>query len=220
MSLICYVASRGNHHQYGTIKMNRRELVIGGVTAVFGTALGVSVVPKNPVAETPLETFHQRLCGFLIHRDSGHQSTAFYHVAHLPNMKQAIIFNGQGENAKVIGIEYIISERLYDELPSEEKQLWHPHRFEVESGLLAALGQQSNLQVANEYKTTWGKAVYTWPDPNTRIPTGQPRVMAPPTQLAQVDEQRIRERDADLNINTATIASQRQPPPSRYGRGK
>lgn len=38
----------------------------------------------------------------------------------------------------MIGVEYIISERLFKTLPEDEKKLWHSHISEVKSGLLTA----------------------------------------------------------------------------------
>lgn len=34
-------------------------------------------------------------------------------------------------NARLIGIEYIISRRLFEGLPEEEKRFWHSHSHEV-----------------------------------------------------------------------------------------
>lgn len=40
-------------------------------------------------------------------------------------------------NARLIGIEYIISRRLFEGLPADEKKYWHSHSHEV-GGALAA----------------------------------------------------------------------------------
>lgn len=34
-------------------------------------------------------------------------------------------------NARLIGIEYIISHRLFEGLPANEKRFWHSHSHEV-----------------------------------------------------------------------------------------
>jgi Protein of unknown function (DUF1264) len=34
-------------------------------------------------------------------------------------------------NARLIGIEYIISRRLFEGLPADEKKYWHSHSHEV-----------------------------------------------------------------------------------------
>jgi uncharacterized protein DUF1264 len=51
-----------------------------------------------------------------------------------------VLFDGNGRDANLIGIEYIISGRLFGTLPESEKPYWHPHNYEILSGQLAALG--------------------------------------------------------------------------------
>jgi hypothetical protein len=46
-------------------------------------------------------------------------------------MRQCIIYDSADNNARLIGIEYIISRRLFESLPEEEKKLWHSHQYEV-----------------------------------------------------------------------------------------
>jgi len=45
-----------------------------------------------------------------------------------------VIFDSDEPGARLIGIEYIISERVYKGLNEEEKKLWHSHIHEVKSG--------------------------------------------------------------------------------------
>jgi len=40
------------------------------------------------------------------------------------------------------GIEYVIAEKLFENLPADEKKYWHSHKHEVESGILK-LGTKS-----------------------------------------------------------------------------
>jgi hypothetical protein len=42
----------------------------------------------------------------------------------------------------MIGIEYVIAEKLFETLPMEERRFWHSHKHEVESGMLK-LGMKS-----------------------------------------------------------------------------
>ena len=52
-------------------------------------------------------------------------------------------------NARLIGIEYIISPRLFEKLPDDEKRYWHSHKHEIESGsLVVSAVQMSFVQVA------------------------------------------------------------------------
>ncbi len=53
---------------------------------------------------------------------------------------QCVLFDGNTSRANLIGIEYIISETLFDSLPQAEKSYWHPHNYEILSGQLTAPG--------------------------------------------------------------------------------
>ena len=46
-------------------------------------------------------------------------------------VRQCVIYDSADSNARLIGIEYIISRRLFESLPEEEKKLWHSHTYEV-----------------------------------------------------------------------------------------
>ncbi|CAG7852077.1 SubName: Full=Uncharacterized protein {ECO:0000313/EMBL:CCA76088.1} [Serendipita indica DSM 11827] len=62
---------------------------------------------------------------------------SYHYCAHIePEMRQCIIYDSPRINARLIGIEYLISPRLYQTLPKEEKKLWHSHAYEVKSGML------------------------------------------------------------------------------------
>lgn len=43
-------------------------------------------------------------------------------------VRQRVIFDSDAPNARLIGVEYIISARLFDALPPEEQRLWHSHK--------------------------------------------------------------------------------------------
>ncbi len=45
-------------------------------------------------------------------------------------MRQCAILNSPEEDARLIGVEYIISEKLFDTLSDEEKKLWHAGSYE------------------------------------------------------------------------------------------
>ena len=59
------------------------------------------------------------------------------HGMRLPHLNadvlQCVVYDSPKENARLIGVEYIISEALFGQLPAEEKQLWPSHRYEVVS---------------------------------------------------------------------------------------
>jgi len=49
---------------------------------------------------------------------------------------QCVLYDSPDPNARLIGVEYMITARLFETLPSEERKLWHSHVFEVKSGML------------------------------------------------------------------------------------
>ena len=72
-----------------------------------------------------------------------------------------MLFDGNGGNANLNGIEYIISEALFETLPPQERRFWHPHNAEILSGQLVAPGLPAVAETAlmkskmNSYGKTW-----------------------------------------------------------------
>lgn len=61
-----------------------------------------------------------------------------HHFCACPNaeVRQCVIYDSDRADARLIGLEYIISSELFEQLPEEEKVYWHSHKFEVQSGTL------------------------------------------------------------------------------------
>ena len=61
------------------------------------------------------------------------QQVEAHHYCGCPSdeFRQCVIYDSDKPDARLIGIEYIISRRLFQGLPQEEKKLWHSHKFEV-----------------------------------------------------------------------------------------
>jgi hypothetical protein len=74
---------------------------------------------------------------------------------------QCVLFDGNTATANLTGVEYIISEKLFAQLPEAEKQYWHPHNYEILSGQLVAPGlpevaEKEFLKTKmNSYGKTW-----------------------------------------------------------------
>ncbi len=52
------------------------------------------------------------------------------------DMRQCAIFDSPEADARLIGVEYIIFDKLFDTLSDEEKKPWHSHDYEVKGGIL------------------------------------------------------------------------------------
>ena len=165
--------------------------------------------------KTPLKKMNTYLDGF--HFYSGNmdgQMEAHHYLTQLnDDLYQAVIFDGNGEDAKLMGVEYIISEKLFKTLPDEEKKLWHSHHYEVKSGTLIAPG----IPIAAEHElmekivSTYGKTIHTWnTDKGLDLPLGSPMLMMGFTKNGQLNTQLVTERDKRFNVSTAERKKNRE----------
>ncbi|CAL5409059.1 unnamed protein product [Camellia sinensis] len=63
-----------------------------------------------------------------------------------------------------MGVEYIITDRIFETLPSDEQKLWHSHAYEIKSGLWVN-PEVPKLVVKPELENltkTYGKFWCTW----------------------------------------------------------
>lgn len=169
--------------------------------------------------EAPLRAIHAHLCGFHFYNgDMKRQVRADHYCAHLTDeVQQCVIYDSDKKNARLIGIEYIISERLFRDLPDEEKKLWHSHRFEVKSGALVAPGlpEKAEKELMEKLVTTYGKTWHTWQvDRGDKLPLGVPQLMMAFTQEGQLDPNKLALRDASLGVNAAEKKQRRAEIPS------
>ena len=165
--------------------------------------------------KSPLNKINTYLDGF--HFYSGHmagQMEAHHYVSQLnEDVHQAIIYDGNEEDAKIMGIEYIISERLFKKLPEEEKKLWHSHHYEVKSGILIAPGipDIAEHELMEKLVSTYGKTIHTWhTDRDLELPYGAPLIMMGFTQDGQIKPELLAERDKRFNISTEEIRKKRE----------
>ncbi len=70
-------------------------------------------------------------------------SQVAYHFCKPVNadLNQCVLYDGTGPDARLIGIEYLVSDAVYQKMPAEEKAYWHDHKYEVDAGLLKSLTQ-------------------------------------------------------------------------------
>jgi len=165
------------------------------------------------VSSTPLASFNEipGLCA--IHfspRNVEHQETAAHYctevnirntsTAHSKSsgtLFQCALFDSPEENAKLIGIEYIIPENMFVSLSATEKQLWHSHTYEVKSGQLGTIG--ANQTVENELMkklvSTYGKIFHLWQVQHDPIPIGIPELMMALTADGQARPELLKNED-------------------------
>ncbi len=101
---------------------------------------------------------------------------------------QYAVFDANTPEARLVGVEYVITERLFARLPAAERELWHSHRDEVEAGLVLAPGLPASAARARLAKLagTYGKAWCTWDTERDDLPLGTPRLMQPFASAGQI----------------------------------
>jgi len=155
----------------------------------------------------PLDAMSTYLNGFHMYADEmGRQVEATHFCIHLRHdLHQCVIFDSNRPDARLIGIEYIISEERFRRLPEEEKRLWHSHHYEVKSGVLVAPGIPEMAEHAyfKDLVTTYGKTFHTWQYDRDDFPYGIPQLMMAFTGDGQANEALIEDRDRRLGVSTA-----------------
>ena len=155
--------------------------------------------------KTPIGKLNAYLDGFHFYngRMEG-QMEAHHYCGHLnEEVIQCVIYDGNGELAKIMGVEYIISKRLFVTLPPEEKHLWHSHAHEVRSGELIAPGipEAAEHELMEKLAGTYGKTWHTWhTDMNKELPLGAPMLMMGFTADGQIDPSVVQARDARFQV--------------------
>lgn len=162
----------------------------------------------------PLQAIHAHVCGF--HFYSGDRARALrveHYCSHRSaDVFQCVIYDSDRADARLIGIEYIISEALFTGLPAEEKKLWHSHRYEVMSGLLVAPGATAaaEQELMQELVNTYGKTWHLWQvDRGDVLPLGLPQLMMGFTADGQVDHRMVAARDREQQIDSAQLKAGR-----------
>jgi hypothetical protein len=97
---------------------------------------------------------------------------------------QCALFDGNTSDANLNGVEYIISQKLFEQLPEEERNYWHPHNYEILSGQLVAPGlpQVAEQELMKGKMNSYGKTWHVWntghfgKDDADRVPLGEPKL--------------------------------------------
>jgi hypothetical protein len=165
--------------------------------------------------KSPLNKINAYLNGFHFYNGNiNAQMEAHHYVSQInEDLYQAIMYDGNGPDAKIMGVEYIVTEKLFKSLPNEEKKLWHSHHHEVKSGTLIAPGipQLAEHELMEKLIGTYGKIIHTWhTDQNRTLPVGAPMIMMGFTKEGQLKQELLNDRDKRFNISTAEKKKNRE----------
>jgi hypothetical protein len=194
--------------------MDRREAfrVLGslGMGAAFvGASQADDHHAKGNGSLPPIESIHLHFCGIHVAKQNPKFQLITQHFCSPINdqMHQCLLYDSSERNARLLGIEYLIADKLYRDLPEGEKKYWHPHTYEVLAGGLIGPGMTADdeLKFMKYILTTWGKTWHTWPDPQTPVPMGEPLLMWSVTADDQVDQQVLARRDREFKVSAEKL---------------
>jgi hypothetical protein len=184
----------------------------GAPTTASTAALdkGANVLQAKP----PIAAINSYLDGFHFYNGNmkGQMEAHHYCTILSDDMIQCVIYDGNVAEAKLMGVEYIVSAKLFQTLPAEEKALWHSHVHEVKSGQLIAPGLPDVAEKALMTKLvgTYGKTWHTWhTDQHKGLPIGVPQLMMGFTADGQTDPAMVAARDKRFNVSSAEKRQQR-----------
>ncbi|KAJ5107153.1 hypothetical protein N7456_003828 [Penicillium angulare] len=178
---------------------------------------------------TPIKQICAHLNAFHVYADDPTRCVeANHYCTHLTeDVRQCLIYDSPAANARLIGVEYLISPLVYETLPSEERKLWHTHEFEVKSGMLimpAPAGVPTSVWEAaetaemNDIVPCYGKTYHFWQvDRGDVVPMGAPQLMGSFTTHENVKvacpggvDELLRERDERFKVDYREKAKKRE----------
>jgi Protein of unknown function (DUF1264) len=208
-------------------------LALAGCTGAGATGPAVEVPGRPQSAETsvlemgatamqrdaPTDALDIYLVGFHPMKDDPQHQFEAHHFCQQVNedFAQCALYDGNTAEANLNGIEYIISERLFESLPEGEKQYWHPHNGEILSGQLVAPGlpEIADKRLMQSKMNSYGKTWHTW---NTghgnqggdMMPLGEPALAWSFNRFGEAAPGLVESRDERMGISTEERRRQRQ----------
>jgi len=166
-------------------------------------------------SKPPIDAINAYLDGFHFYNGNMAAQMEAHHYCAILNEEliQCVIYDGNMKEAKLMGIEYIVSERLFQTLPASERALWHSHVHEVKSGQLIAPGipEVAEHALMKKLVSTYGKTFHTWhTDQQRTLPVGLPQVMMGFTADGQADTAMVASRNRRFGVDEAKKKKDRE----------
>ncbi|ESQ39704.1 hypothetical protein EUTSA_v10001190mg [Eutrema salsugineum] len=164
----------------------------------------------------PIKQMSLHLCSFACYGHDPSRQIEVHFYAHRVNedFLQCAVYDCDSSKTHLIGIEYIVSERLFDTLSSEEQKLWHSHDYEIQTGLLV-IPRVPELVAKPELRNiakTYGKFWCTWQtDRGDKLPLGAPALMMSPqdVNMGKIKPGLLKKRDDEYGISTESLKASR-----------
>ncbi|EPS32438.1 hypothetical protein PDE_07398 [Penicillium oxalicum 114-2] len=186
---------------------------------------------------TPVKQICAHLHAFHVYADDPTRCVeANHYCTHLnEDVRQCLIYDSPDAKARLIGVEYMVSPRIFKTLPAEERKLWHTHEFEVKSGLLImptphgvpnAAWEAAETAEMEDVAPIYGKTYHMWQvDRGDPVPMGPPQLMGSFTSVETVEkahpagmESLLQDRDKRFGVDSREKARKREgiPPVEKH----
>jgi len=168
--------------------------------------------------QLPLRPMDVYLVGFHPLKDHPQHQMESHHFCRQVNedFAQCALFDGNGRDARLNGIEYIISEKLFESLPAGERRFWHPHNAEILSGQLVAPGIPAVAEKAlmKDKMNSYGKTWHVWHtgalgEAGDRLPLGPAMLAWSFNRDGEARPGLVEGRDKRMSIDSAEKRRQR-----------
>jgi hypothetical protein len=155
----------------------------------------------------PIAAINAYLDGFHFYDGNMKDQMEAHHYCSILNedLIQCVIYDGNVKDAKLMGVEYIVSAKLFATLPDAERRMWHSHVHEVKSGQLIAPGipEVAEHELMKKLVGTYGKTIHTWhTDHHEALPVGAPQLMMGFTADGQLDPALLAARDSRFGVRS------------------
>ncbi|XP_022892356.1 oil body-associated protein 2A-like isoform X1 [Olea europaea var. sylvestris] len=177
----------------------------------------------------PIKQMSQHVCTFASYSHDMTRQIETHHYVSRRNQDflQCAVYDSDDSDGRLIGVEYIISDRIFETLGPEEQKLWHSHGYEIllisealyflknviimvqiTSGLwvnprVPEMIQKPELR---DLARSYGKFWCTWQvDRGDRLPLGAPALMISPqgVNVGMVDL--VKKRDDKYKISSEEL---------------
>lgn len=183
-----------------------------------GSTKGLEAGAKLLQGNAPLKGFVIYLNGFHPMKEHPDMQMEAHHYCHQVNedFAQCVLFDGNTKTANMNGLEYIISEKLFNTLPQAERKFWHPHNGEILSAQLVAPGIPESAEHALMKKkmNSYGKTWHVWNTghqgaPGDKMPLGEPMLAWSFNRDGEAGPGLVESRDKRMDIDSAKTRKQR-----------
>ncbi|XP_058202065.1 oil body-associated protein 2B-like [Rhododendron vialii] len=162
----------------------------------------------------PIKQFSQHACTFALY---GHDLTRQIETHHFvtrinEDFLQCAVHDTDESHGRLIGVEYIITDRIFETLTPDEQKLWHSHAYEIKSGLWVN-PRVPEMVIKPELENlakTYGKFWCTWQtDRGDRLPMGPPALMFSPQPGVVRPDHLVQRRDQKYNVDSSSLKASR-----------